>query len=982
MLNRNVMAGWRGAWLAAALLLVVALPAAAQNTTATLRGTVRATGGAPIDGVEIKATNAASGYERAAITRADGTYTLPGLAPATYNVVIRKVGFAATSRQVTVLIGATQIVDFTMDERAVEIDEVTVTAPAPTSETRTSEIATNITREQIEKLPTPSRNFLDLAQLAPGVTVTEDRLNGTNRNFTAGGQSANAVNIFIDGTSLKNDLTQGGTAGQDNSRGNPFPRNAIQEYRVITQNFKAEYQKASSAVITATTKSGGNEWEGSVNFSYQGKGLVALDTFQRADKENDPNYKKADYSRYLPGFTIGGPLIKNKLHVFGSYEGNYQNRQNRVFMPDVSGLGSPELDAQNFSQYNGNFLSPFRETLVFGKLTYAVSPNSTAEFSLQNRHETDVKDFGNREARNTAVNYRNNVTVGQLRYNMFKGNWLNESKIDFSRFRRNPTANQPGAPTQVFVVPGGDITIGSYESNQDFVQRRIGLRNDLTYTGWKWGGSHVLKTGINVDFVNYDVIKDNSSNPVFRYVAADGPDNYNFEHPLNLTYSSGTKGLEKNNTQIGLYIQDDWSPTPRLTLNLGLRWDVETNMYNSDYKTPQNVIDTLTRYNDSLPTPLDLDRFTTNGNDRKPFYGAFQPRVGASYALDENNKTTIFGGFGVYYDRSLFDASVDETLKLTHPTYTIKFAPPGQLPETGEIAWDDSYLTTNKAVLDNLVQQVGTPEAWLFDNKAKVPKSYQFNFGVRRQIGDFLATVAYNGVRGVDQFVLNWANFDINPDGSCCTSFNIGAHGFSNFIYSTSDVKTWYDALTVQLDRPYRRTSQAFGWGAGISLTYAERQLQGVDALGDLFAFPNTRGINKHPSNDERARIVANWIIDLPYLFGIQYSGILTLGSGAKADVGCPRRFCGDAYEVGGFSPPGQKFLIFGKWVYRNVDMKLRKDFPQFYGSSLGVTVEAFNVFNYNNFGCFNTTPGPDYAKSSCTATDGRRVQLGMEYNF
>ncbi len=112
-----------------------------------------------------------------------------------------------------------------------------------------------MTPEQINKLPTSSRNFLELAQLAPGVTVSEDRINATNfRTIQAGGQSANAVNLFIDGTSYKNDLTGGGIAGQDASRGNPFPQNAIKEYRVISQNFKAEYQKASSAVITATTK--------------------------------------------------------------------------------------------------------------------------------------------------------------------------------------------------------------------------------------------------------------------------------------------------------------------------------------------------------------------------------------------------------------------------------------------------------------------------------------------------------------------------------------------------------------------------------------------------------------------------------------------------------------------------------------------------------------------------------------------------------
>lgn len=981
--NRNVMAGLRSAWLAAALLLF-ALPVAAQTTTGTIRGTIRSTAGAPVPDAELKLRNVASGFERSGMSRADGSYSISGLPAASYEVIIRKVGFAPAGRQIVVQIGAVQIIDVTLDERAVELDEVTVTAAGPPVETRTSEVATNVTQAQIERLPTPSRNFLDLAVLAPGVTVSDDRANGNTRTFTSGGQGSNAVNVFIDGTSLKNDLTGGGVAGQDASRGSPFPRNAIQEYRILTQNFKAEYQKSSSAVISATTKSGGNKWEGGLNFGYQNKGLVALDTFQRRDKAGNPDYEKADYSRYLVGGSIGGPLIQNKLHVFGSYEGNYQNRANRVALP-VPPAGFPALDTVNFDSYNGNFQSPFRETLLFGKLTYAVNPSSTAEFSLSNRHETDVRDFGDRRVRDAAVNFRNKVTIGQLKYNIFKGAWLNEAKIDFSRFRRNPSANEPGIPTRVYVVPGGDITLGSFSSNQDFIQKRVGLRNDLTYSGWNWAGQHVLKAGVNVDFVNYDITKVNGDNPLFRYVEQQDGQTFNYQSPRELIYGRGNRGLDKSNTQYGLYLQDDWSPTERLTFNLGVRWDVETNMYNTDYRTPQNVIDTLTRYNDSLPIPLDIDRYTTDGNDRKPFYGAIQPRLGFSYALDKENKTTIFGGFGIYYDRSLFDYSVDETLKLTQPTYTIRFAPPGALPGPGEIAWDDSYLTASREELDALVATTGVPEAWLFDNKAKVPKSRQFNLGVRRIFGDFVTSVSYNGVRGVDQFVLNFGNSGLNPDGTCCVSFNTGAHGFANFIYSTSDVKTWYDALTVQIDRPYRRgASGRFGWGAGLALTYAERSVQGVDNLGDLFAFPNTKGINKHPANDEKARVVANWITDVPYLFGIQYSGLITLGSGARQDAGCPRRFCGDAYEQGGFNPPGQNFAIFGKWVYRNVDMKLRKDFPNFYGSTLGLTVEAFNVFNFDNFGCFNTAVAgtPGRGDANCVVTDGRRVQLGAEYNF
>ena len=993
MITRNLVRWLGGALAAFGLLILASRGVSAQTTTGTIRGYITNQGGAPIAGAEIQARNPETGVSRSASSRADGGYILPGLAPALYELTVRHIGSAPQSRRVRVQIGATALENFTLTDQPVELQELAVVAAPPAIETRTSEVATNVTTEQIERLPSSSRNFLDLAALAPGVTIADDRLNGTGfKTFQAGGQSPNSTNVFIDGTSLKNDLTGGGVTGQDASRGNPFPRNAIQEYRVISQNFKAEYQKASSAIITATTKSGGNVWSGDMFFSYQDKGLVALDSIQKAQKKASPlTFKEPDYSRYLAGFSVGGPIMRDKLHFFGSYEGNYQNRANLVdFQPPPTGL-FPALDTVNLNQYNGNFKSPFRETLVFGKLSYAVNPKSTAELSFSNRHETDARDFGRFccttvRSFQSAVNFRQNVTVGQLKYNWFSGPWLNEAKVDYSRFRRNPSPDSPGLASRVYQFGGADNQIGSFLSTQDFTQRRIGLRNDLTYSGFQAAGQHVFKAGVSLDFLKYDVVKDNDGTPKFLYRDSVGTAAYAFRNPYQLVYGTGDPNLTKNNSEIGVYLQDDWSPVPRLTINAGIRWDFESKMMNYDYVTPQTVIDTLTRYNDSLPTPLNLSRFISDGNSRSPFYGAFQPRIGFSYSLDNDNKTTIFGGFGLYYDRSLFDVSVDETLKLTHPTFTVNFAAPGATPGPGEVAWNDSYLTANRATLDQLVHSQGVPEAWLIDSKVKVPKSRQWNLGVRRLLGDFAVSAAYTGVRGVNQLTLNWANFGLNPNGTCCTSFNLAAHGFSNFIYSSNDAKTWYDALQLQVDRVYRPRAHGIGWGAGIAFTYANRSLQGVDALGDLFAFPNTAGINKHPANDEKARIVANWITDMPYFFGLQFSGLLTLGSGNKQDQGCPARFCPNDYKRGAYSPPGKTFLIFGKWVYRNIDMRLRKDLPEFAGTHLGVTLDAFNIFNYQNDGCFDTggtpTTNPNYGHPGCLVSDPRRFQFGVEYGF
>jgi hypothetical protein len=966
----------------------------AQNSTGTVRGTVSGGGGAPIGSAQIVARNTSSGVSRATQSNDDGFYTLAGLVPGTYAVSVRRIGSAPQTRTIVVQIGTTQVQDFALTQQAAQLATQVITGSTGL-ETKSSEVSTNVTQAQIAKLPSSTRNFLDLAALSPGVIVTEDRTNSTTfKTVSADGQSPSSVNLFIDGTSFKNDLTSGGIAGQDASRGNPFARNAVQEYRIIAQNFKAEYQKASSAVIIATTKSGGNTWSGNALVGYQNASMISLDTLQRKDKAASPStFKKPDYTRTLSALSIGGPIVKDKIHVFGSYEGNIQNRANRVAITGLPAAGAfPALDAVGLAQYNGNFQSPFRENLWFGKIDDAINDKSSAELSFSNRGESDIRDFGGNQSFQEAVNYHQAVTVGQLKYNYFVGPWFNEAKVDYSNFRRNPRPNTPGIQS-VYQYPGGSAVIGANLSTQDFTQKRLGLRDDLTYSGFKLAGDHVIKTGASLDFVKYDVFKDNNGTPQFSYInqidcfpTCGTPTVYNFTTPYQLVYASGNPRLNANNRQVGLYAQDDWSPIPRLMVNLGVRWDYESHMLNNDYVTPKNVVDTLTRYNAQLIHPLDLSRYVSTGKERKPFMGAIQPRFGFSYSIDKAERTTVFGGWGLYYDRIQYDLySVDETQKLSHPTYTIRFAPTGTTPAAGYAAWNNSYLTADKATLDALVKTTGLPEAWFIDNKAKVPRSKQMNLGVRQLIGDLAATVTYANVKGENQTALNWAQFGLTSTGGCCVSFDLGPHGFSNFIYMTNDKQTWYNAIQVQLDRPYRRSDpSAIGWGAGLAYSYATRSLQGADGLGDEFDFPNALSIPKHSANDEKQRVVANWITDLPYLFGIQFSGLATLGGKYRQDVGCAGRFCGygttgNQFQRGGFTVPGT-------FPYQNIDIRFRKDFPSFgrTPTAIGLTFDVFNATNHNNWGGYNTGNRTDanFGQPTSLVTDARRYQVGAELNF
>jgi hypothetical protein len=332
---------------------------------------------------------------------------------------------------------------------------------------------------------------------------------------------------------------------------------------------------------------------------------------------------------------------------------------------------------------------------------------------------------------------------------------------------------------------------------------------------------------------------------------------------------------------------------------------------------------------------------------------------------------------------------VDEKLKITHPTFFTQFAPKGVAPAAGQVAWNDSYLTADKATLDAISRATGVPELWVYDNQYKVPKSTQWSVGVRQLLpAGVAATLSYNNQRSKDLFTQGLANVRLNLDGSCCFGFGPPAflwnqHGYANIIYSSNDGQTWYSALSAQLDRAYSRPSlDAFGWGAGIAFNYASRWLQGIDNQGDTFAFPTTSAIPKHPSNDEKYRLLANWITDIPYVWGIQWSGLATFGGKQRVDVGCTR-FC-PGFQAGGFTIPGT-------FPYQSVDMRLRKDFPRFGRSAtaVGLTLDVFNALNHDNLGCYNTdvtnaalTHGPNFGKATCAVSDARRFQFGAELNF
>lgn len=957
----------RAVLLAAGLVLAAGRPIAAQTSSGSIRGTVTDSAGTPLDGAQLTATNAANGVRRGTTSNARGFFSLAGLTPGNYTLSARHIGNAPAERAISLQVGQTLALDFRLPSAAVQLEEVVAQA-APVAETQTTENATNVTQAQIENLPSGSRNFLDLAQLAPGVRVTPDRINGQGKTFASGALPADNINVFIDGQSFKNDLTIGGVAGQDASRGNPFPRNAIREFRIITNNFKAEYQKASSAIITAVTKSGGNTWEGSVFTGYQNKALVALDSFQleaKHDTTRTTPFEEPDYSRVLTGLSGGGPLVHDKLFFFGAYEGNYQNRQGTSRFNGDPATWPASIQALQ----NDSHTSPFRSSLFFAKLSYNASEDQLFELIGNVRKETDKRRFGGQfgdvnRAFEAGENLRNNVVDVGLKHTYYGRNWTNEALANYQWFQFNPQPFNFNLVGQDYVGIG---RIGGADSRQDLTQRRLSLRNDWSYAGLQVAGAHVIKIGGNLDFLKYDLNKQLNENPIFTFNDGNG-----FAFPVQAQLGVGDPLVDGNNAQLGLYLQDDWSPTPRVLVNAGIRWDYESGMYDRDFVTPPALRDSLALLQDSLFIPVDLARYTTDGTQRKAFTGAFQPRLGLSYALDEDRTTTVFVAGGIFYDRVGFNSFLDETYRRQHPNLFFNFTADGS---NGTIAWDPRYFS-RQGLLDLVASGVSPPqEVFLVPNNLKPPKSYQFSGGVRRQFGGILASLTYTGIRGRDGFSYEWANLTLDPaTNSCCISISTP---YQNILVGNNTVRTWYDGGEVRIDRSYRRNGD-YGWGAGVAYTLSWADAEGAD----LFSFPTiTTNFNaRHPINDDqRHRIVVNWVTDVPFAFGIQFSGLATFASGKPFKTLQQSGVAGQSANLG---------FRRGPW-FKNIDLRVRKDFPNFGGTRLGITADLFNVFNWQNLGNFDDTflstdgtRNPAFGEAREVIADPRRFQLGFQYDF
>src|SRR6267378_1827412 len=403
-LYRSLIAQTVSATLAAAL--TVPTISWAQTADATLTGKV-----AP--GTEVTARNIATGATRRTKASADGSYTLVGLPPGTYLVDAGP----GTETAVTLTVDSTATLDLVAGGATVaageSMQEITVSAQRLV-DVKTPEVGATVSLHQIQTVPQLTRNFLEFADSVPGLAFSVDEKG--NASIRGGADDKSAVNVYIDGVGQKNYIF-GGVNGNGFTQGNPFPQLAIGEYKVITSNYKAEFDQVTSAAITAETKSGTNQFHGEAFGTYTDDKLRAYTPAELPTDINKGVKTKSSDKEF--GAALGGPIIRDKLHFFVTYEGKRFNTPITVIPGGPGTLGGVPpaslLPPSAQAQFGPSSL-PFTENLYFGKLDWELSDYDRFEASVKDRDEAQVDGIGSGSAASASQNIKNTDTRVDARW--------------------------------------------------------------------------------------------------------------------------------------------------------------------------------------------------------------------------------------------------------------------------------------------------------------------------------------------------------------------------------------------------------------------------------------------------------------------------------------------------------------------------------------------------------------------------------------
>jgi hypothetical protein len=986
------------------LLVLVPLcftPIGAQTTTATLSGSVQDQNSAVIAGASITVQNKATSFERTATTNESGGFTVPLLPPGTYSIIVRRDGFTSVEvRDVVLNVGDQKAISI-----GLKVGDVNAAIEVRADETLVNmspAVGTVVDRQFAANIPLNGRSFQSLITLAPGVvTVPSAGGPGVNGEFSVNGQRTEANYFTVDGVSANTGVTPQGPGGGAGGFSGSTPGetvlgttqslisvDALQEFRIQTSTYSAEFGRTPGAQISLTTRAGTNDFHGSAFEYVRNEAFDANNWFNNANGIGKSPERQNDF-----GGTFGGPVIiprvydgRNKTFFFFSYEGlrlvipgaafpyrvpSVTLRQNApaALQPILNAFPVPNGPDQGdgTALYTAAFSNPSR----LDATSLRVDHNISDKVSIFGRYsDSPSTQTGGGLANSISSGFHvKSLTLGLT--NIFSPRLNNELRVNYTRNTGSfvytlgtQGGAQPFDPAQIFGPLPAHFLVnvfldwantGVQLSNQETAQRQLNVTDTLGASF----GSHTLKFGFdyrrlatligltelgeNFDFSDQTAVLQNNA----------------FAVPFSNVVPGPPTPIYKN---FSAFAQDEWRVNRRLTLSLGVRWEVNPAPGEAHGRLPYTL---------NQITDLSTAQLAPQGTRLwKTTYGNFAPRFGAAYLLRRaaGRETVLRGGFGVFYDLGNMTGSEG------FGPFAIGFSTYNLFPSAS--------IPLSAAQLTLPPPSVAPPyqgRIYAFDPHLKLPYTLEWNVAVEQSLGQKQTlTLSYVGAAArqllAPQFV---------------APSNLGNPNFPRgVILTTNRATSDYDALQAQFQRRLSRGLQAlvsYTWSHAIddaSSNAFDYQLHRGNADFDLrhnFQAAVTYDVPGTYSNGFANALLRHWSLDGRFSArsGLPFdiiSDTVVVPSGdyvqIRADLvpGVPI-YLSDPTAPGGrvvnfaafAAPPAGQFgneprnflRGFGAW---QVDMALRREFPIRERLKLQFRAEAFNLFNHPNFGTiFNT---------------------------
>src|SRR6266566_3588603 len=639
--------------LIAALALLTGNSAAFGQATAsgTIQGTVLDKSQAAVGGAVVEATNKATGSVRSTASSDSGYYRFELLSAGVYTVKIAKAGFSSFEQTGELLVGQTLTINAELKVGAsTEIIEVTSTAPI--ADIDKTDVGVNITPKDVQELPLLGRDVATLATLAPGVRATDSYDPTKNRYavISINGQGGRNVNVTVNGVDNK-DNTVGGPVMQ-------LPAEAVQEFQISTQRFSAVNGRSEGAAINVITKSGSNAYHGSAFGFFRDLALNAAQKLPDPGNTTKPySYSTPPYSRQWFGGSIGGPIKKDKLFAFFAME---REREHTSIAEELGALTQLNLVTSLGAQPAATIPTPFFENRIAGRMDWTINSKHTAYVSVATQANNSLNDQSGGTFDLTEGNFtKNHLQIANVTLNSaFSPTLLNQFTAGW-QYWNNLIDSTTRAP--LFTFPSAQFGTNT-NVPQESIQRKWQFKDDLSKTGSR----HTFKTGFDYIWTpfmggffefNPTLEIDFNDNPsCILGVAPDtttaGCGSGTYPNGFATAGAVGSMSIAvgdphfiiKDAKQLGLYFQDDWKMTRRLTVNLGLRWDKDY-----DFVGGSDIANSRTFQELQAAAPFSPLAASLVAKKASDYSKNFSPRVGLAYDLTGHGNHVLRAGFGIYY---------------------------------------------------------------------------------------------------------------------------------------------------------------------------------------------------------------------------------------------------------------------------------------------------------------------------------------------